>query len=88
MHLPPGCEGLTGGAERYRARPGGTVTVTDDDAKRINAMPGNGTAGLVTAAYRVFLGTKKGMRCPADGRVWNAWTEHCHSCGTATVPDE
>jgi hypothetical protein len=87
VRLPPGCEGLTGGEQRYRARPGGTVTVTDADAARIDRMPGNGTAGLVTARNRVFVGTKKGMRCPADGRLWNAWTTCCHSCGTATIPE-
>jgi hypothetical protein len=90
VQLPPGCEGFTGGSERYRARPGGVVTVSDEDARKLDAMPGNGTAGLVTARSRVFAGTRKSRWCFActPARVWNAWTTRCHRCGGATQPGD
>lgn len=61
--------------------------VDDHHAKAINAMGGNGDAGLLNASNRTTLGTKKGMRCPACNRLWNAWTTICHSCELPTIAD-
>lgn len=89
VNLPPGCSGFTmADGTNYGGRKGGTVTVSDEHAPHIRRQVG-GDAGLVGhASFRALgFGTKKGMRCPADGKVWNAWTEVCHSCGGATEPE-
>lgn len=68
-------------------REGGRMFVEDHHAKAINAMGGNGDAGLVNASNRVVIGTKRGMRCPACHRLWNAWNAECPKCQQPTVPE-
>jgi len=77
---------------RYVAsRTGGSVTVSDSHAAAIDRMPGNGTAGLVTAGFREF-GTgavRNGRWCRScqPARLWNAWNTTCVKCGAATEPE-
>ena len=54
VNLPPGCQGLRleDGTHYRAAREGGRITVSDDHAKAIDAIPGNGTAGLVSSGRR------------------------------------
>ena len=89
VQLPPGCIGLDPGPGQrpYMARAGTAVTVSDEHAAALDAMPGNGTAGLVSGKFRAFIGTKAGQRCPSCDRRWQAWTTECHSCHAATVPE-
>ena len=92
VNLPPGCGALKmQDGKRYVAgRPGGTVQVSDSHAKAIDAMSGNGTAGLVSAAFRVFGSSPRAGRwCHAcqPARLWNAWNHECPRCGAATDPE-
>jgi hypothetical protein len=90
VNLPPGCRSLKleDGTRYVAPREGGRVTVTDDHARAIDRMPGNGTAGLVTGMAGFALGTKKGRWCAPCHRVWNAWSELCPRCGLPTEPEQ
>jgi hypothetical protein len=77
--------------KHYRAnREGGKILVDDHHVDAINRMDGNGTAGLLNAAFREY-GTsgKPGRRCTGCGRIYYAWTMTCPrpSCGAATEPE-
>lgn len=96
VQLPPGCFSLRieGVAKPYKAnRPGGFTTIDEPShLAAIDRMPGNGTAGLVTAKFREF-GTgavKNGRWCTAcqPARLWNAWNARCPKCDAETVPEE
>ena len=86
VNLPPGCRSLAmEDGTRYRAaREGGVVNVSHGHAVAINKMPGNGDAGLVTAHFRAFGGTKGGRTCACSLTIWNSWTKTCPKCGAAT----
>ena len=92
MNLPPGNRGLQmEDGTHYRAsREGGRLEVTSEHARAIDAMDGNGTAGLLTASFREY-GTsgKPGRRCTGCGRVYYAFTMTCprEACGAATEPE-
>ena len=91
VNLPPGCRSLRmEDGQRYVApREGGKVTVSDEHAAAINRMPGNGTAGLVSAgAFYAPVG-KPGRVCTGCGRVYYAFTLQCprEACGAATEPE-
>lgn len=82
VQLPPGCAGLDpGGGQRpiMADRPGGHVTISDAHADALNEQPGNGTAGVVNGRPGMVLATRKGQRCPACDRRWQAWTTECGS---------
>jgi hypothetical protein len=92
VNLPPGCRSLKmeDGTKYVAAREGGTVTVADSHAAAIDRMDGNGTAGLVTGAFRVFTsGRRNGRWCRVcqPARLWNAWNLTCGKCGSATEPE-
>jgi hypothetical protein len=89
VNLPPGCVGLDpqDGSPPLRARPGGSVTVSDAEAAAIDKVPGNGTAGLLSGRFRAFIGTRAGQRCPSCDRRWQAWTKVCRVCHLDTVPE-
>ena len=93
VNLPPGCRSLRmeDGSRYVAAREGGKVTVADHHAAAIDRMDGNGTAGLVTGAFRVFGSSKKAGRwCRScqPARLWNAWNLLCPRCNAPTEPEE
>jgi len=93
VNLPPGCRSLRmeDGSRYVAAREGGKVTVADHHAAAIDRMDGNGTAGLVTGAFRVFGSSKKAGRwCRAcqPARLWNAWNLFCPRCNAPTEPED
>ncbi len=89
VNLPPGCKSLLmqDGKRYVAAREGGKVTVSDEHAKAIDKVPGNGTAGLVSAngGFYAPAGGKPGRVC--CGRTWYAFTKICPKCGAATEPE-
>lgn len=88
VQLPPGNFGFQmEDGTRYRAgRPGGHVNVSDEHAKAIDRVSGNGTAGLVTAGFREFGAVKKpGRWCRQCNKLWYPWRLEC--CGAATEPE-
>ena len=92
VNLPPGCKSLQmqDGRKYVAGRAGGTVQVSDSHAKAIDGMSGNGTAGLVTAGFRVFGSSPKAgrwCRTCQPARLWNAWNVSCPRCGAATEPE-
>ena len=92
VNLPPGCSSLQmEDGSRYKAgRPGGAVTVSDSHAAAIDRVSGNGTAGLVSAGFRVFGSSPKAGRwcnhCQ-PARLWNAWNDFCPKCNAPTEPE-
>jgi hypothetical protein len=93
VNCPPGLRGvqMEDGTHYPADRAGGRMFVEDHHVKYIDAMDGNGTAGLVTAGFREF-GTsgKPGRRCTGCGRVYYAFTLTCPRavCGAATEPEQ
>jgi hypothetical protein len=92
VNLPPGCRSLQmEDGKRYVAgRSGGQVSVSDDHAKAIDRLAGNGTAGLITAGFRQFGAVRKpGRWCTScqPARLWQPWSETCPRCGAATEPE-
>ena len=87
VKLPPGCSGFntSRGVTVKADKPGGTVDLDDSQAKALGRSQYAST-GFITAPVMV-IGTKRGMRCPACNRMWQAWTTRCNSCGTPAVPD-
>lgn len=88
--LPPGNEGFTGpgGWRSPDTRPGGTITVSDEVARKIEGQYG-GDGGLVQARQRVFLGTKNGRWCKtcSPARLWNSWQTECPKGHGPTEPE-
>ncbi len=87
VNLPPGCRSLRmEDGTRYRAsREGGFVNVSEAHAAAINAMPGNGTAGLVSAQPGQYAAVGgPGRNCTACRFKAYAWTTTCPRCGSAT----
>jgi hypothetical protein len=92
VNLPPGCKSLAfeDGKRYIAARAGGQVTVSDQHARDIDKIPGNGTAGLVTGQFRAYGGRgKPGRVCTACGRISYPWSMTCprESCGAPTKPE-
>lgn len=91
MPVPPGNKQLRMYDGTVLKADRGHVTIDNPDhAKAINAMGGNGDAGLLNAAFAVHGAvTKPGRVCPACGFHGYAFTMTCPraSCGTQTVPE-
>ncbi len=89
VNLPPGNSSLRfeDGSRVKAARPGGRVEVTDAQARAINSMGGNGSAGLVNGNPGEFLSSKRGRKCASCNRRWMPWVEVCHKCGAGTEPE-
>lgn len=93
MQLPPGNRSIRmhDGTRYVAPREGGRVLVGDEHVPAINALGGNGTAGLLTAGFREFTqgGRKNGRWCLAcqPARLWNAWNAECPKCRAPTVPE-
>lgn len=90
VNLPPGNSALRfEDGTRYRAgRPGGSVVVTDEHARQIDAMRGNGEGGLVHGKFREFGAVQKAGRwCAECRRLWYPWCAECPRCDLATQPE-
>lgn len=86
VNLPPGCYGFeTTDGTKYDGKPGGSVDIADHHARDITKGQ-YGQQGFISAAGALAFGTKKGRACtnPLCRRIWNAWNETCHSCGSTT----
>ena len=85
MPLPPGNTGFTMyDGTHYKGDRGHVTIDSPEHARAINAMGGNGTAGLLNAQFSVYVhGGKAGRVCTGCGRVYYAFTMTCPrpSCG-------
>ena len=76
---------------RYVApREGGRINVADEHVSAINAVSGNGDAGLLTAGFREFTRSKKpGRVCTRCGFLAYGWSMTCPRswCGAPTEPE-
>lgn len=93
VQLPPGNRSLRlyDGTRYVAAREGGHVTIDNPDhAKAINAMQGNGDAGLLNASDAVYgaVRGKAGRVCTRCRFVAYAWATDCPRCGSATEPEQ
>lgn len=89
VQLPPGNSAIRmeDGTRYKAARTGGYVTVSDEHARAIDRLAGNGDAGLLTGAFRSYGGTRRAQVCPCGPTRWNSWTKTCPKCGGETVPE-
>lgn len=69
----------------------GFFNVSDEHARAIDRVPGNGTAGLLSATTGTFVssGRRNGRWCRTctPARLWQPWTGFCPRCGSATAPE-
>jgi len=89
---PPGCRQLAfaDGGKPVQVDRRGRAYVSDERAKMINSMRGNGEGGLINGLAGEFLKTAKtGRWCTGctPPRLWNAWNTTCPRCGAETVPE-
>jgi hypothetical protein len=87
---PPGCRQLAfaDGGKPVPVDRRGRAFVSDERAKMINSMQGNGTAGLVNGQAGEYGVTKKvGRWCTWCNRLWYPWVKTCNRCGSETVPE-
>lgn len=72
----------------YRAtKPGGKIIVSDDHARDINKLRGNGEGGLINALFHEYgAGAVGGRVCPCSRTIWHDWTKVCPKCGQETKP--
>lgn len=89
VNAPPGNVRLAfadGGAPARREN--GRFFVSDERAKMINSMSGNGEGGLLNASSREYgaRGGKPGRTC--CGRLYYAFTVTCPQCGRETSPEQ
>ncbi len=90
VNFPPGMRSLAftdGLPPATASREGGRVELSDERARAVDAMTGNGDAGLVTARFRSYGGTKRGRVCSCSPTIWNAWTTQCPKCKSLTLPE-
>jgi len=83
ISLPPGCYGAKLPTREVNDKPGGHITVTDQEARWI-ANSSNGQLGILSATQALSFGTKKSRLCPSCARLWNAWSAECPRCGAET----
>lgn len=71
----------------YRAtRPGGKITVSDEHAKDIDKLRGNGEGGLLHASFREYGTASGGRICSCSATIYYEWTKTCPKCGQETKP--
>jgi hypothetical protein len=85
VNLSPHCYGVKDAAtgKKINGKPGGTITVSDETAKRITRSS-NGQLGIISGGESLAIGTKTGRRCTACGFLAQAWSESCPRCGGVT----
>ena len=78
VNLAPGNSGLQmeDGTHYKASRPGGRVEVSDEHARAIDRMGGNGDAGLLHASFREYGAGGNGRWCKTcqPARLWNPWS--------------
>lgn len=87
VNLPPGNAQLAfadGGPVARREN--GRAWVSDERAKMINSMRGNGEGGLLNASNREY-GTVTGSGRTCCGRRYYKFTTICPRCGQETTPE-
>jgi hypothetical protein len=87
VQLPPGCYGLKvpgPGGKEYNGRPGGHVTVDDDNHAAMINKSGNAKLGLITGNAGLALATKGGRRCLECNFLGQAWSVICPRCNGNT----
>jgi hypothetical protein len=93
VNLPPGNSQVRmyDGTVYKAGRPGGRITVDNaEHAKAIDAMGGNGTAGLLNASGAVYGAVRKpGRICTRCGFHAYPWSLECPrpGCGAPTEPE-
>lgn len=92
VNLPPGNRSLQmeDGTRYVAGRSGGRVEVSEDHARAIDRLSGNGTAGLLTAQWREYGGSSRpGRVCTSCGFIAYAWATTCPrtGCGAPTQPE-
>jgi hypothetical protein len=71
----------------YRAtKAGGKITVSDEHARDINKLRGNGEGGLINATFHEFGSGAGGRVCDCSPTVYYEWTKTCPRCGAETKP--
>lgn len=72
----------------YRAtKPGGKITVSDEHARDIDKLRGNGEGGLLHATFREYGDAAQGGRtCDCSPTIYYEWTKVCPRCGAETKP--
>jgi hypothetical protein len=88
INLPPGNRRLTF-ADRSKpvnADRWGHATVTDEQARMINSMTGNGEGGLINALGGEYgPGAVGGRTCTCSATIYYEWTKVCPRCGEETT---
>lgn len=81
VNLPPGNFRLAFPDGSLARRENGKAFVTDEQAKMINSMRGNGEGGLINGqpGERGAAGGAPGWSC--CGGLWYAWSPACPRCG-------
>lgn len=88
INLPPGNKRLTfaDGSEPATANRRGRAVVTDEQARMINSMRGNGEGGLINAfAGEYGPGAVGGRICGCSRTIYYEWTLICPRCGAETA---
>jgi hypothetical protein len=88
INLPPGNKQLAfaDGSPKARADHRGRAYVTDEQAKMINSMRGNGEGGLINALGGEYgPGAQGGRICGCGPTIYYEWTKTCPKCGQATT---
>jgi hypothetical protein len=87
---PPGCRQLAfaDGGKPVRVDRRGRAYVSDERARMINSMRGNGEGGLINGLAGEFgVRGKAGRWCAACRRLWYPWAVLCPKCDAETVPE-
>jgi hypothetical protein len=87
VNLPAGCYGVKLPTREVNDKPGGSITVTDREARWI-AKSSNGKLGIVGSTQALTVGTKQGRWCYPCGRLWQAWSRSCPRCGRGTTAED
>jgi len=88
INMPPGCYGLEmQDGTKYNANRDGQVLVADRHTDAIKRQ--YGPTGLLASDESHTLGTKTFRVCPKHPLTrWQAWSESCPKCGSATELEE
>lgn len=89
VNLPPGNSSLrfADGSRAVAGKPGGRVFLSEGQARAVDRMDGNGTAGLVTGNTGHHVGTKRGRWCAPCHFLAQAWSTECPRCHAPTEPE-